>query len=202
MDWWFREWFPDPVERLLNLSLPDWDIRKVAQQIRDMLVDLWLSYDGNECREVYDLFPENYDIDFWEIRNSTNPNWATLESRERSITIDGKNFILKEIPWDSDALHLIQAWEFFELPDKMKEIKSFRVFILRMLKDRKKVLALEGLPLENTDLIDRAIRTKMLTLKSLGYGQSHLSLSKNVKLTKNWEFLFWYILYYDKSLEK
>lgn len=193
---------PVPVARMFARTMPQWDIDKFSQDVHDMLVKLGLKNDWNECREVYDLFPENYTISFWEIRNRKAPGTGlTLPTQERDVEIGENKFILRErVGWE--YLELIQTWNFFHDLGEIDKNGSIWIFIFSMLKWRTPVLRVENDINADSNVLGRVIRTKLLTLQASSYGQSHLSISGNIHLSRNWDFLFWYLLHHNKSLKQ
>jgi len=192
--------FPEAITRLFERSKTEADIDALMQQYKDAMVKLWYEQDGNNYSEVFDIFPENPEISIGDIQASTSLDWNQLPFSERSISIDGSLFTLKE-NIDRDWTKLIQNWKFFEIPENLKRVKSTRLHIFQRLKNRTPVLNLNNDIHDSPEILDRALRTKLITVKALSYGQSHNSLGENQFLQRYWEFLFWYLLYHNKSLQ-
>jgi len=192
--------FSEAVMRTLG-KLPASEIDGITQQIKDMLVKLGLENDGNEYREVYDDFPEEYTITFWELDQQRNLQGHLLPRRQRIVTINGDRFTLKEWIWD-DPLTVSQNWNFFKLPQPlMKSRNKFFIFNSLQNKSKRPVLTLEGASIDNEEVLDELIRRKLLIIRASTYGHSHRSISDSIRHHHHWSFLFWYLLQYNKSLE-
>lgn len=63
-------------------------------------------------------------------------------------------------------------------------------------------MRLDFTPLEEEDTIRQRIQGKITSFKEKSLGHSHLSVSKDPILTKDWSFLFWYLYFYGESLKK
>lgn len=154
----------------------------------------------NQYPEVANIFPDSLEIQFWNIQEIDEKN----KIRQKDLFINGYYFLLQE-RWIGEKKELwIFPWcsPFLELPEDIESTKSPKIFILSQIKNRQAVMRLDFTPLEEEDTIRQRIQGKITSFKEKSLGHSHLSVSKDPILTKDWSFLFWYLYFYGESLKK
>lgn len=210
-----RELYSGRVEKIMMFlekrkeAVKEKDWEKVNSPLESALeairATFWPQERDTTITEVSSLFPQNPSLVFEQVEHRIIFDEQNKEHdtglKQRTIFINGKYFQIRETtwakPWD---LEIHQTGTFFDFPTRLD--KAHKDFIFSQLRDRKKVLTLPKIAINNDYAITWALSKKLAEFSEHAQWYSHRDISLSLEHKRNWEFMFWYLHFYNQSIKK